>query len=104
MWDFTQFKEYLISLNDGDKWNTLIYPSICKTILTIVSKPNNQNMNNNYSFQLFGADFVLTENYEPWLIEINSNPGLNPTTSIIANIVTMLLRDIIKGAFIFRAL
>lgn len=101
MWDFAQFKQYLMSIDNGDKWNTLIYPSICETILTIVSGTNNnQNIGNKCSFQLFGADFVLTDHFDPWLIEINSNPGLNPSTSIIARIVTALLRDIIKGVFI----
>lgn len=49
------------------------------------------------SFQLFGADFVITENYIPYLIEVNSIPGLNPSTSVIANLVPMLLGDIVKG-------
>jgi len=49
------------------------------------------------TFQLFGADFLITENFIPYLIEINSIPGLNPSTSIIANLVPMLLSDIVKG-------
>lgn len=100
MWDFAQFKQYLTSINKCDEWRTSIYPTICDTILAIVPeyyKHNDCNNNKALAFQLLGADFVLTENFEPWLIEINSNPGLNPTTGILTRIVTMLLRDIVKG-------
>lgn len=100
MWDFAQFKEYLKSIEKGDKWHTSIYPTICETISTILIKSFKQNIGKTFAFQLFGADFILTEHFEPWLIEINSNPGLNPTTSIIARIATMLLKDIIKGLLI----
>ncbi|XP_003248022.1 tubulin glycylase 3A-like [Acyrthosiphon pisum] len=96
MWDFTQFKQYLKSIKKGDKWHTLIYPTICETISTIIIKSFKKDTRKTFAFQLFGADFVLTEHFEPWLIEINSNPGLNPTTSIIARIATTLLKDIIK--------
>jgi len=57
------------------------------------------------TFQLFGADFLITDNFIPYLIEINSIPGLNPSTSVIANLVPMLLRDIVKGIqFLYLAL
>lgn len=49
------------------------------------------------TFQLFGADFVITDNFVPFLIEVNSIPGLNPSTSVIANLAPMLLGDIVKG-------
>lgn len=99
MWDFKQFKNYLISINEGDKWDRLIYPVICETILAIFQESFKYNISKKSLFQLLGADFVLTENFEPWLIEINNNPGLNPTTSIIARIATILLKDIVKGLF-----
>lgn len=100
IWDFAQFKHYLKSIDQEDKWNTSIYPSICETILTIFLESFRSNTYKKYSFQLLGADFMLTENFEPWLIEINSNPGLNPTTSVITRIATTLLKDIIKGLII----
>ncbi|XP_060849426.1 tubulin glycylase 3A-like [Rhopalosiphum padi] len=96
MWDFKQFKEYLKSIKNGDKWDTLIYPTMCETLTDVVMESFNPESRRGFGYQLFGADFSLTENFEPWLVEINNAPGLNPTTSIIARIATMLLRDIIK--------
>lgn len=102
MWDFAQFKRYLASIGKGDVWRTSIYPSICETITVVVRDHRKRNMgksSSSSSFQLLGADFVLTENLDPWLIEINGNPGLSPTTSVIANVAATLLEDMIKGPF-----
>lgn len=101
MWDFERFKQYLKSINRGDEWHTSIYPGICKTLLAIVVESFKRNTSKQFSFQLLGADFVLTENFEPWLIEINNNPGLYPTTRVITRIATALLKDIVKGLTVF---
>jgi hypothetical protein len=29
-----------------------------------------------YFFELFGYDFILDEDFNPWLIEVNTNPCL----------------------------
>lgn len=105
MWDFVQFKQYLKTIDQSHLWHTFIYPTMCETMLTILLESfKHSTPNKKLAFQLLGADFVLTENFEPWLVEINSNPGLNPTTSIITRIVTNLLKDIIKGSLILNSI
>jgi len=57
------------------------------------------------NFQLFGADFFIVDKFIPYLIEINSISELNPSTSVIANLVHIFLGDIVKGiSFLFLAL
>lgn len=48
-------------------------------------------------FELYGTDFMLTEDYKPWLIEINSRPALFPSTPVTARMCPQVLEDLIKG-------
>lgn len=49
------------------------------------------------TFELFGADFMISEDFYPWLIEINSSPDLGNTTSVTARMCPQCLEDTVKG-------
>jgi len=40
---------------------------------------------------------MLTEDLEPWLIEINSSPSMARTTRVTADLVDLVLEDTVKG-------
>ena len=49
------------------------------------------------AFELYGADFMLTEDFQPWLLEINVSPSMAQTTHATSVLVDRVLEDMIKG-------
>lgn len=49
---------------------------------------------------MLGADFMLTEDYRPWLIEINSSPSMARNTRATALLVNRVLEDTVKGEWV----
>ncbi len=60
---------------------------------------NQDNMEFSYkcnAFELYGADFLLSYDLKPWLIEINSSPALGSSTSVTARMCATMLEDIVR--------
>jgi len=50
------------------------------------------------SFELYGADFMLTEDMSIWLIEINTNPRMHPPSSrLTRRLYSNVLESLVKG-------
>lgn len=91
MWSSNQFLEYLRKQNKLELWNKKIYPAMKENTITIVSSALDISMIQPNHFQLYGSDFMIDDDYEPVLLEINGQPNLGsvicPTT----------LADLVKG-------
>ncbi|XP_003244151.1 tubulin glycylase 3A isoform X2 [Acyrthosiphon pisum] len=96
MWDYRELQDHLRKIGQEYVWDELIFPGMGESVYAVLKAATDTSYYREKSFQLFGADFLITENFIPYLIEINSIPGLNPSTSIIANLAPMLLSDIVK--------
>ncbi|XP_037959006.1 tubulin glycylase 3A [Teleopsis dalmanni] len=96
MWDCYSFQAYLRQIGKYDMWLSRIYPGMRKAIVgTMLASQENMDRRSN-TFELFGADFMICENFYPWLIEINSSPDLSATTSVTARMCPQCLEDVIK--------
>jgi len=47
---------------------------------------------------------MITEDLQPWLIEINSSPSMARTTRVTAELVDCVLEDTVKGSSMFTFL
>ena len=52
--------------------------------------------NRNYQFEIFGYDFMLDSNFNAFLIEINTNPGLEISSPWIQIVVPRMLDDALR--------
>jgi len=49
-----------------------------------------------YSFEMFGYDFILDEDFNSWLIEINTNPCLEESSKLLSQLIPRMLEDMLK--------
>ncbi|XP_049876528.1 tubulin glycylase 3A-like [Pectinophora gossypiella] len=96
MWDCHTFKAYLKQIGKYEMWDAKIYPGIKQCLIGAMLACQDSMDKRQNSFELYGADFMLTSDFTPWLIEINSSPDLAPTTSVTARLCPQCLEDVVK--------
>ena len=80
------------------KLNINLYSQI-KEIVAISMKSVKEQIDKNgntYQFEIFGYDFMLDENFNLFLIEVNTNPGLEESSPWIQIIVPRMLDDALR--------
>ncbi|KAF0299636.1 Protein monoglycylase TTLL8 [Amphibalanus amphitrite] len=96
MWDSSTFQQFLKSREAGHAWDQIIYPAMKSAIISLCLASQTELEPRKGCFELFGADFLLTEDYHPWLIEVNSSPAMGASTSVTAWLCAMCLEDVIR--------
>ena len=48
------------------------------------------------SFQIFGYDFIIDKEYNPWILEINDNPGLEISSELISHLIPRMIDDALR--------
>ena len=69
--------------------------SIIKLTFRSVKKKINP-FQRNYTFEIFGFDFMLDEDFNPFLIEVNTNPGLEESSPLIKMLVPRMIDDALR--------
>ena len=95
---FQLFQQELNRQNSGKNFKKDILPQIIKIIgLTSKAVKNKINiMNRKNCFEIFGYDFILDVNFKPFLLEINTNPGLEESSPLIKMLVPRMIADALR--------
>ena len=70
-----------------------------KEIITVSMRSGRKKINRNnrnFQFEIFGYDFMLDSNFNTFLIEINSNPGIEISSPWIQIIIPRMLDDALR--------
>ena len=97
---FTDFENYIQNNYEGNHISfkgriiSFIKEMICKTLFSVRKKINSENRQN--SFEIFGYDFIIDSDFNPWLIEINSNPCLELSSKLLQMLIPRMINDAFK--------
>ncbi|CAF1150656.1 unnamed protein product [Rotaria sordida] len=97
MWTNSEFIEKYLKPNKlDDKWDSYIYPAMKDAIICSMLVAQDTIEPRKNSFELFGADFMLGEDLQPWLIEINCSPTMARCTAVTTEMCDGVLEDTCK--------
>jgi len=49
-----------------------------------------------FCFELFGYDFILDEDFNSWLIEVNTNPCLEESSDLLKRLLPRMIEDMFR--------
>ncbi|KYO47491.1 protein monoglycylase TTLL8 isoform A [Alligator mississippiensis] len=96
MWTSTKFQEYLQKRGHGSMWQNVVYPSMKRAIFYTMKMAQDKVEARKNSFELYGADFILGQDFKPWLIEINTSPTMFPSTPVTTELCGQVQEDSLK--------
>ena len=69
-------------------------PIIEQTMMSVRQKINKNNRK--FCMEIFGYDFMVDKQMNPWLIEVNTNPCLEESNQLLKELVPRMLDDAFK--------
>ncbi|NWZ01764.1 TTLL3 monoglycylase, partial [Loxia curvirostra] len=93
IWSNKQFQEYLAQVGQEDAWHKVLVPGMKVAILNALRSAQDRVHFRKGNFELYGADFVVGEDLQPWLLEINSCPTMSPSSAVTRQLCANVQRD-----------
>ena len=93
MWTVNQLQQYLKDLEGGqDVFNETIRPKLKDIVKYTIESVQDLVESRPNTVELYGFDFMVDEDYNVWLIEVNSSPSMDYSTVIILLRLTMQIK------------
>uniref|UniRef100_A0A8C3NY28 Tubulin monoglycylase TTLL3-like n=1 Tax=Cyanoderma ruficeps TaxID=181631 RepID=A0A8C3NY28_9PASS len=96
IWSNAQFQAHLAQLGRADAWKRVIVPGMKAAIRNALRCARDHVGSRKGSFELFGADFLIGKDFQPWLLEINSCPTMSPSSLVTRQLCANVQRDTLR--------
>ena len=100
MWDIETFSDYLQTEYGEDKWEAgglrKKFQTVVRNTLESVQDMFDENNRNASCFELYGFDLMLDDECNPWLLEVNSSPTMEFSTTITTYLCQKVMEDTVK--------
>ena len=93
---YKQFKQSLLSQGyNADETFKSIFAKMKDLIMLSMNAVGKKlsTVPNALSFQIFGYDFIIDSNLNPYILEINDNPGLEISSELISHLIPRMVDD-----------
>lgn len=97
MWRVKDLMEYFWKMGKPHAWNEIIFPSIKSTLVQLIKSCVHNIELRPGRFEIFGCDWLVTEDLKTYLLEINRSPSLYYYTAVSVDVVGTVMNDLVKG-------
>lgn len=96
MWSAEELQEYLLEDQGWDIYEEKIKEAMQNAVIHSLESVQDMFECKQGCFELFGYDFMIDDDFNVWLIEINSSPAMDYSTPVTERLVQKGSEDIIK--------
>ena len=90
---YRQLNEYMLKINPKKGFYDVVFPQIRTISREVIEAafPFIDPQRRSSNFEIFGIDVMIDSNYKCWLIEVNTNPCIEVSCKVLADVVPHML-------------
>ena len=90
------FQEYLYNQHNRDIYDEIIEEKLRTVVINTLESVQDTFEYKRGCFELYGFDIMIDEEFNAWLIEVNSSPAMDYSTYVTEKLVKQCLEDTVK--------